>query len=249
MLHARSVGAAACRAALSGYTAEMFTGLIEAQGRVLASEARAFGRRITVAAGEWRGRGRRLEAGDSVAVNGVCLTVAAATDEAGGTLHFDVIPETLAGSTLGELAPDEPVNLESALLATTPLGGHFVQGHVDAVGRITEVRGDESGEGERAVVVQPPKELLALLPPKGSVAVEGVSLTIASSDEETFEVALIPTTLEQTTLGRLRIGDRVNIETDVLTRAAVHALRRWRAGDAAKDRVSWRTLREAGFVE
>lgn len=224
----------------------MFTGIIEAQGRVVASEARSFGRRLRIGVGGWRGRAGRLAAGDSVAVNGVCLTLAQQADRSSPddtTLDFDVIPETLAGSTLGDLERGAWVNLESSLIASTPIGGHFVQGHVDGVGRVAEVRGD----GERALVVHPPTHLLDYLAPKGSVAVEGVSLTIARCDEETFELALIPTTLESTTLGRLRVGGRVNIETDILSRAAVHALRRRTGGAAAG--VSWQMLREAGFAE
>jgi riboflavin synthase len=142
--------------------------------------------------------------GDSVNVNGVCLTVVEAED---GRLAFDVMEETLA-RTKGF---GETVNLEPALAAGEPLGGHYVQGHVDGTGRARSL------EGER-LTIEAPRELLRYCVEKGSIAVDGVSLTIAGLDEETFTVALVAHTLEVTTLGSLRPGDLVNIEVDILAK-------------------------------
>jgi riboflavin synthase len=142
--------------------------------------------------------------GDSVNVNGVCLTVVEAED---GRLAFDVMEETLV-RTKGF---GETVNLEPALAAGEPLGGHYVQGHVDGTGRVRSL------EGER-LTIEAPRELLRYCVEKGSIAVDGVSLTIAGLDEETFTVALVAHTLEVTTLGSLQPGDLVNIEVDILAK-------------------------------
>ncbi len=185
----------------------MFTGIVEELGTV-----RALGRRGQVWRLEVEGD-RVLEGSDpgaSVAVNGVCLTVVAREER---WLGFDLAEETLAVSTLGALRPGEAVNLERPLRLGTPLGGHLVLGHVDGVGVVTALRPE--GEG-RVLGLRVPGELQALLIPKGSVAVDGVSLTVARLDPEGFTVALIPHTLRATTLGRRRVGDRVNLEMDVL---------------------------------
>lgn len=148
------------------------------------------------------------ELGDSIAVDGVCLTV---VENGGGRLAFDVVPETRS-----RVKPfGERVNLEPALRAGDPLGGHYVQGHVDAVGTVVAVAPEADGVRVR---IEPPAELLRYLVEKGAVAVDGVSLTVAAVDEAGFEVALIPHTLEVTTLGRLTSGDRVNLEADVLAK-------------------------------
>jgi len=221
----------------------MFTGLVETKGRVAASEAGAFGRRLTVDVGGWRGRGDALTVGDSIAVQGVCLTVAALED---GKIAFDVVAETLSATKLGGLQVGDAVNLESSLTAHTAMGGHFVQGHVDGVGDVSSVRRDEH---EHLITITPPASLMDYLPPKGSVTVEGVSLTIAAVRDDAFDIALIPTTLHETTLGELEQDDRVNIETDMLSRAVVHWLRRQQqGGDAGAGGVNWETLRHAGFV-
>jgi riboflavin synthase len=142
--------------------------------------------------------------GDSVAVDGVCLTVVDARD---GKLAFDVVAETIS-----RMKPfGGEVNLEPALRAGEPLGGHYVQGHVDGLGRVRSL-------GEGRLVVEAPDELLRYCVEKGSIAIDGVSLTIAALDEDTLEVALVPHTLEVTTLGRLRPGDPVNLEVDVLAK-------------------------------
>jgi riboflavin synthase len=152
--------------------------------------------------------------GDSVALDGVCLTVVDAGD---GTLAFDVVPETLArAKPFGER-----VNVEPALRAGDPLGGHYVQGHVDAVGR---VRSREEDEADVRVTVEAPAEVLRYCVEKGSITVDGVSLTIAALDPDVFTVALVPHTLAATTLGGLETGDELNLEVDVLAKYVERAL-------------------------
>jgi riboflavin synthase len=148
--------------------------------------------------------------GDSVSVDGVCLTV---VERDGRTLAFDVVPETLSRSTFGEAVAGAAVNLEPALRAGDSLGGHFVQGHVDGVGRVRGV--EPEGNGRRLWIDAPP-EVLRYCVEKGSIAVSGVSLTIAGLDEGGVEVALVPHTLATTTLGSLAAGDTVNLEADLL---------------------------------
>ena len=150
--------------------------------------------------------------GDSVAIDGVCLTVVAAR---GGELAFDAVPETLDRSSLGTLDHGSRVNLEPALRAGEPLGGHYVQGHVDGAGSVRSVEAE--GDGKR-IWFDAPAELLRYVVEKGSIAVQGTSLTVAAVDEDGFAVALIPHTLGATTLGELEPGDRVNLEADVLAK-------------------------------
>jgi riboflavin synthase len=181
----------------------MFTGIVRELGTVAAFD----GSRLVVTAPETAaGAG----VGDSVAVAGVCLTVVESED---GQLAFDVVPETLGRTALGGLERDAPVNLEPSLRVGDQLGGHVVQGHVDAVGRVRSVAPD--GDGRR-VWVDAPEAVLGYCIEKGSIAVDGVSLTVAALDDEGFEVALIPHTLAVTTLGALEPGDGVNLEADVL---------------------------------
>jgi riboflavin synthase len=146
--------------------------------------------------------------GDSVSVNGVCLTAVASTN---GTLAFDVVPETLRRSSLGRLEAGSAVNVEPALRVGDALGGHFVQGHVDGVGRV--VRADDEG-----LEISAPPEILRYCVEKGSIAVEGVSLTIAVLADGSFAVALVPHTRASTTLGALAAGDDVNLEVDVIAK-------------------------------
>lgn len=187
----------------------MFTGIVEALGRVERVErGRASGWRLSlVVPGAW---GAEPARGESVAVNGVCLTVVEAGN---GALAFDLVEETLRVTTLGELAPGHLVNLERPLRLGGRLGGHLVLGHVDGVGEVTAVEAE--GSGRRLTIAVPPA-LRPLLIPKGSIAVDGVSLTVAGLDEATFAVALIPHTLGETTLGRRGVGARVNLEMDVI---------------------------------
>ena len=181
----------------------MFTGIVRELGTVDAFD----GSRLVVAADD---TAASAGIGDSVAVAGVCLTVVAAD---AGRVAFDVVPETLGRTALGRLEPGSEVNLELSLRVGDRLGGHVVQGHVDAVGRVRSVVPE--GDGQR-VWIDAPETVVRYCIEKGSIAVDGVSLTIAAFDDEGFEVALIPHTLEVTTLGRLEPGDEVNLEADVL---------------------------------
>jgi riboflavin synthase len=181
----------------------MFTGIVRELGTVDAFG----GSRLVVAAPETAASAR---VGDSVAVAGVCLTVVANED---GRLAFDAVPETLSRTALGSLEPGDPVNVEPSLRVGDPLGGHVVQGHVDAVGRVRSVTSEGAG---RRVWVDAPEAVVRYCIEKGSIAVDGVSLTVAAFDDDGFEVALIPHTLSVTTLGRLEPGNEVNLEADVL---------------------------------
>jgi riboflavin synthase len=201
----------------------MFTGLVQAIGAVVsAAPGPPGGIRLLVDTAGW---GHRPRLGESIAVSGCCLTVAEEPDRAGGRLAFDAIAETLACTTLGCLRPGSRVNLERSLRADDLLGGHTVQGHIEGVGEVVAV---DSADGYR-LRIRPPADLMPCIVPKGSVAVDGVSLTIAAADprDATFEVALIPTTLELTTLSDLRPGGRVNIETDIQARTLLHLLRHY----------------------
>lgn len=199
----------------------MFTGLIEATGEVIALTPMASALRLVVRSNHWS---YRAAVGDSIAVNGCCLTLAA--EPAGpGELPFDVIPETLARTTLGDWRTGRRVNLEHAATASTLLGGHLVQGHVDGIG-VTEL---VTAAAERRIRIRPPAALMEFIAPKGSISIDGVSLTVAalSPHEGWFDVALIPTTLEKTTLDQLRPGDRCNLECDVLSKTIVHWLKNY----------------------
>jgi riboflavin synthase len=180
----------------------MFTGLVQALGTVVT----AGGHLVVEAPVE-------LDPGDSVAVNGVCLT---ATEVDDGRFEADVMDETLRRSSLGGLEPGAKVNLELPLRASDRLGGHFVQGHVDGLGTVSEVADD--GPNARRMAIDTPPELLRYVVEKGSVAVDGVSLTVSALDDNGFTVSLIPETLERTTLGQLWPGDRVNLEVDVVAK-------------------------------
>jgi riboflavin synthase alpha subunit len=187
----------------------MFTGIVREVGRIDARTGDESGVRLELSAPRTAASVNR---GDSVAVNGVCLTV---EDVAGDRLFFRAVPETLRRSTLARLPDGAAVNVEPALRAGEPLGGHYVQGHVDAVGRIQSVEAD--GDGLR-VVVEAPADVLRLCVEKGSITVEGVALTVAELFEESFSVALVPHTLGATTLSELAPGREVNLEADVLAK-------------------------------
>jgi riboflavin synthase len=184
----------------------MFTGIVEERGEVVAVD----GRRLVV---RCRTAREGSEVGASVAVNGVCLTV---VDRPEGALAFDLSPETLARTSLGRLRAGDPVNLERPVTLLTRLGGHLVQGHVDGVGEVADVRPD--GAGGAVLTVRVPEALARYLVEKGSVAVDGVSLTVAGLDGDAFRVALVPHTLRATTLGAARAGDPVNLEVDVIAK-------------------------------
>ncbi|HEY7138767.1 MAG TPA: riboflavin synthase [Methylomirabilota bacterium] len=197
----------------------MFTGIVETLGRVGAAETVGGGRRLGVTVPEEPGW--RLSQGESVAVSGVCLTV---VDAAPGRLAFDLAEETLRVTTLGGLAVGDPVNLERPLRFDGRLGGHLVLGHVDGVGRVVAVHPE--GEGVR-VEIEVPRRLRPLLIPKGSVTVDGVSLTVAGLDGDVIAVALIPHTLAVTTLGQRRPGDPVNLEMDVIGKYVRGFVEQW----------------------
>jgi riboflavin synthase len=185
----------------------VFTGIVRELGTVVSVEGGDEGVRLVV---EGPATAAATALGDSVSIDGVDLT---ATEIVDGRMTFTAIPETLARTTLGSLVRDEEVNLEPALRAGEPLGGHYVQGHVDGVCRVRSVESD--GVGARVSFEVPP-ELLRYVVEKGSVAVQGVALTVTQVDEETFGVALIPYTLAETTLGTISAGDELNLEVDVL---------------------------------
>jgi riboflavin synthase len=183
----------------------MFTGLVGDLGSVISCDRDAAGARLRIAtrlAGE-------LSSGDSIAVNGVCLTAVGLEP---GTFAADVICETLARSSLGGLEPGAPVNLELPLRASDRLGGHVVLGHVDGQGEVTSV--GPTG----VVVIEVDPSLLRYVVEKGSIALDGVSLTVAAVDDHSLSVALIPETLRRTTFGTTDVGRRINIEVDVLAK-------------------------------
>ena len=196
----------------------MFTGLVAAKGTVRSLRDGRLEVETSLA-GE-------LAAGDSVAVNGVCLT---AVDPDGSSFAADVMPETLRRSSLGPLGQGSEVNVELPLRAGDRLGGHVVQGHVDAVGTIVEVREDGFS---RVVRIEAAPELLRYVVEKGSIAVDGVSLTVSAVDADGFEVSLIPETLERTTLGRAEPGTAVNLEVDVLAKYVEKLIRAQPAASA-----------------
>ena len=188
----------------------MFTGIVQDVGRVLSREGRGGDLRLTIGYEQLDLSGARV--GDSVCVQGCCLT---AVELEGKTFAADVSRETLALTTLGDLAPGTPVNLEPALRAGEPLGGHLVSGHIDGVARVTDV---ESEARSQRLTIAAPAALARYLAPKGSVAVDGVSLTINSVEGASFGVNIIPHTQRATTLGQLAVGARVNLEVDPIAR-------------------------------
>jgi riboflavin synthase len=195
----------------------VFTGIVEEVGTVTEIEVTPAGARLALRAE----RLARLAAvGDSISVAGCCLTTVAVD---GPELHFDAVPETLRLTTLGGLKPGDAVNLEDAVRAGEPFGGHLVQGHVDGVGEVASIEAE--GDGRR-VRVRTPSGLLRYLALKGSVTVAGVSLTVAQLHDDGFAIALIPHTLAVTTLGALAQGDLVNLEVDIVARHVERLLAR-----------------------
>jgi riboflavin synthase len=187
----------------------VFTGIVRELGRVVSLEGGREQARLVVAA---PGLAPQLEVGDSVAVDGCCLTVVGNHD---GTLAFDLSAETISRSAVGALEAGQGANLEPAIRVGEPLGGHYVQGHVDAVGRVRSLVPE--GEGVRMWLEAPP-DVIRYCVEKGSLTVAGVSLTIAELTEDALAVALIPHTLEVTTLGDAKPGDAVNLEADVIAK-------------------------------
>jgi riboflavin synthase alpha subunit len=189
----------------------VFTGIVRERGRVVSAVRNGGGVRLRIEAAKTADAAAE---GDSVAVAGCCLTV---TDVADGTLEFDAVPETIGRTTLGRLTVGAAINLEPALRAGEPLGGHFVQGHVDGLGRVASLEPEDDGARLR-LELRP--SLLRYCVEKGSVTIDGVALTVAGLHGEGIEIALVPFTLEHTTLASLRPGDEVNVEVDVLAKYA-----------------------------
>ena len=185
----------------------MFTGIVEETGSVVRVQKGAHSAVLTVQARKVL-EGTRI--GDSIAVNGICLTVTAMSPD---TFTADVRHETLDRTGLSGLGPGSPVNLERAMPADGRFGGHIVSGHIDGVGRITDVRRDDTAVW---YTVEAAPELLRLVVEKGSIALDGISLTVAATGRNTFSVSIIPHTAAQTVLGRRKVGDLVNLETDII---------------------------------
>ncbi|MEW6749916.1 MAG: riboflavin synthase [Candidatus Latescibacterota bacterium] len=213
----------------------MFTGLIEEVGRVRRLQRRGLFQRLEIGAARVL---EDLRPGDSVNIDGACQTV---VDRDGTGFSVESVQETLRRTTLGELRLDQPVNLERALRPDSRLGGHLVLGHVDGVGRLTRrVQGDQAWE----VAVEPPPELLRYIATKGSVAVDGISLTVVEAAERSFTVAVIPHTFGHTTLAGRRTGDRVNLEVDVVARYVERLLR---GGAPPSAPLTFERLRDMGY--
>ncbi|WP_305041411.1 riboflavin synthase [Geoalkalibacter sp.] len=206
----------------------MFTGLIEDLGTLRDLRRGSESCLLTLAGG---GSLRDFVLGESIAVNGVCLTVTAFGKD---FFQADVSPSTLEATTLGRMGPGAPVNLERALRLGDRLGGHLVTGHVDGVGVIVDRRRRDNAE---IFILRPPAALMRYLVPKGSVAVDGISLTVNAVDAHTFSLTIIPHSLSRTTLQFLKAGDQVNLETDILGKYVERLLQRTRpeAGGSAID--------------
>ncbi len=213
----------------------MFTGIVECTGRIVGNRRVSGGRRLAVYPG---GLAERCRVGASVCVSGVCLTVANSEPE---TLEFDVIQETLDKSTLGSKRVGDEVNLERALRIGDRLDGHFVQGHVDGTAAVERV---ETAREEHVLWLRPDAHVIPYVIPKGSIAIDGVSLTVAAVRNGLFSVALIPTTLQRTVLSTLSSGAVVNIETDIVVRTVVYRL----AEIAPPTGVTLNLLNEAGYI-
>ncbi|MBI1825211.1 MAG: riboflavin synthase [Planctomycetes bacterium] len=213
----------------------MFTGVVQTTANIVENRTTACGRRLRLEVGVLAGQ---CTLGESISVSGVCLTVAARTDS---HLEFDVIPETLCRTTLGRRQQGDRVNLERSLRIGDRLDGHFVQGHVDAIGNVVQVA--RLGN-EYVIRIAASESVQPYIIPKGSICIDGVSLTLAEVAASSFSVALIPTTLKLTTLGDLRVGDSVNLETDIIARTVVENLRRL----GSTSELTIEKLQAAGFA-
>lgn len=212
----------------------MFTGLIEEIGEVK-SLTRGTICKLTIISSKII---NEVIIGDSVAINGVCLTV---TSIGSGTLTFDAVPETLSRSNLGNLRTSDKVNLEASIRAGQMMGGHFVLGHVDGIGTIESIN---SLADSRVIRFKAPQEILKYVVEKGSIAIDGISLTVASCDNTGFAIAVIPHTLSATTLNNKRPGDQVNLESDIIGKY----VEKFIAGRGGSSNVTEDLLRNAGFM-
>ena len=213
----------------------MFTGLIETIGRVTACDRRGAAAVLTVTASL---PVAEISIGDSVAVNGACLTVTAKREAA---LTFDVSPESLAGTTIGSLRSGQSVNLERALRLGDRMGGHIVSGHIDCIGMLARM---SETSGNRVLEFSLPPEHARCLITKGSVAINGISLTVNTVTPVGFSVNIIPLTQSSTTLAALKIGDEVNIETDIIGKYVERLTAPWKQGGG----LNMKTLAENGFL-
>ena len=213
----------------------MFTGLIEKICEVKSVRSTGGGMKLSINLG---GLADDIKVGDSMAINGVCLTVA---QLAGGAATFDISGETLARSTLGKLRPAAKVNVERSMKADGRFGGHFVLGHVDGVATIKAI--ERKGQFADIKFATGP-ELLENMVAKGSVTVDGISLTTANVDKGSFGAAIIPETLEKTTLGKVKIGDKVNVETDIIVKTVKSELSKILP---AEEKLTIGKLKELGF--
>ncbi|MCE1189433.1 MAG: riboflavin synthase [Ignavibacteria bacterium] len=212
----------------------MFTGLVEEIGKLTAMQPSGSGLRCTVNAREIL---QDIHIGDSIAINGICQTVVAFTTQ---SFSFDTVAETLSKTTLGQLRTGHPVHLERALKAESRLGGHFVLGHVDTVGTITSIR---SLNGSFEMRIAFPLEFSQLIVPVGSIAIDGVSLTVAELDDSSFTVAIIPHTWNSTVFSEKKSGDMVNLEFDILGKYVQRMLNPYKS--TPKITETW--LKEHGF--
>src|SRR3990172_8796183 len=208
----------------------MFTGLIETTAEVRSLQGKGTGLRLVVNPG---GGSYEVKTGDSVSVDGVCLTAVSVTNG----LTFDVSPETLGHTTLGHLRVGYTVNLERALRPVARLGGHIVRGHIDSVGSIKAAR--QTGDFI-FVVIQTPSDILKMVVKKGSVAVDGISLTVNDVNASTFSLAIIPHTFHVTNLKHKKTGDKVNIETDIIGKYVARLM------NLDSEKSMWNTLAQAG---
>jgi riboflavin synthase len=197
------------RGRLPVYPAVVFTGIVEEVGQVTELDVSDDGARLAISA---PALAPLANLGDSISISGCCLTVVAVDDD---VLRFEAVPETLSRSSLGRLAVGGLVNLEDALRAGEPFGGHLVQGHVDGVGEITQIVTE--GDGHR-LTVRVPGELMRYVAEKGSISLAGISLTVAALRDDELEIALIPHTWISTTVSDLEVGDMVNLEVDVIAK-------------------------------
>lgn len=191
----------------------MFTGLVEAVGEMIERKPTSGGFRLRIATA----LAPELGPGDSIAVNGVCLTVILAEHD---EIHADIGPETVRVTTLGSVARGAVLNLERPLRADSRFGGHFVQGHVDAIGHVEEIRDDAEFHW---LTVSFPPQLAPYIVHKGSIAVDGISLTVAGLGVDRFDIMVIPFTMQHTNLGRIKLRDRVNLECDMVGKYVVRA--------------------------
>ena len=199
----------------------MFTGIVERIGTISSIETTTTGKKLVLKTSPWNSPPTH---GESISISGCCLTLASHQTQGDDLLvAFDIVPESLRRTTLGNVAQGTSLNIERALRADSLLGGHQVQGHVDNIEQIVELT--DSGTGERRLRCSLQNIDVDTIVPQGSITIDGVSLTIASVEEDYFEVALIPTTLKETTLGMSKVGDYVNIETDIIARTVTRVLR------------------------